>query len=343
MSTRVGRPAAAALSGQQRQPASRTRGATTTRTRTRRRERIVAGYRYSPTMRPAVLLATLALAACTSLPDVRADAAHGVVWAHDRRTATETARLWDDVAPRLAALDAGLEPRPVEVWLFERLDDDNVYGGFDVRSGRVLLDAHRSHPSVTLAHELVHAYEPASWGRLPAVVREGLADWLAAQAIPETADEMRASRAVSLASYAVGGLPMPLGEGDTVAMARIGVPVETDLTPLEALRIPHGHIRRAGDGQVLKALYGMGLLIVSRAGLERLTGLSEQAAAGGQELVAPEDVLAAARLDPDPSTWLGAIEGLIAEPQQQAAARRLLGLTALPRDEPDAAAGDVRD
>lgn len=298
------------------------------------------GYRYPLAMRSFAAPALLVLASCTSLPDVQEPAAHGVVWAHDRATADLTARLWDSVAPRLVALDAGLEVRPVEVWLFEDLDETDVYGGFDIGSGRILLDARRSHPEITLAHELVHAYEPASWSRLPAVVREGLADWLASCAVPELADEMHASRAISLASYAVGGLPMSLDVGETVALARISVPVETDLAPLDALRIPHGRVRSAGDGQVLKALYGMGLLIVTRAPLSDLVELSRQAEARGDPIVRPEDVLAAARLDPDPSTWLPAIEGLIATPERQAFARRILGLSPL---EPDAAPAGVRD
>jgi hypothetical protein len=294
-------------------------------------------------MRIAVPVVCVLAAACSSLPDVRHASAHGVVWAPDHETAVETARLWEDVTPRLEALDAGLEVRPVEVWLFDRLDDENVYGGYDVRSGRILLDASRRHPSITLAHELVHAYEPRSWDRLPAVVREGLADWLASRAVPEKAAEMRASRAISLASYAVGGLPMPLSEDSAVTITKMGVPVDTEVTPLEALRIRHGHIRRAGDGQTLKALYGMGLLIATRAGIPRLEELSREAAEEGAELVPPERILASARLDPDPSTWLPAIEALIAEPEQQEAVRRILGLPAPAAAEHDAGRSGVRD
>jgi len=281
-------------------------------------------------MKSGVAAALLLLGACTSLPDVREVAVHGVVMAPDRESATRTARIWDDVAPRLAALDAGLVVRPVEVWLFDRVDDENVYGGFDEGNARVLLDVERRHPEITLAHELVHAYEPPSWARLPAVVREGLADWLASRAVPGTAAEMRASRAVSLASYAVGGLPVPVEEDGHVRIARMGVPVETELTPLEALRIPHGRIRSAGDGRTLKALYGMGLLIATRAGLDRLTALSREAQEQGRDVVPPESILEAARLDPDPATWLPAIEGLVAEPEQQAAVRRVLRLAAVP-------------
>jgi len=298
-------------------------------------------------LRPLVFVACAAAAGCTSLPDTRAVAVHGVVMAPDRPTAVATVRLWDDIAPRLIDLDAGLEVRPVEVWLFDRLDDEDVYGGYDARNRRVLLDAVRQHPDITLAHELVHAYEPAGWDRLPAVVREGLADWLASRAVPDTAAEMHASRAISLASYATGGLPMPLVDGDEVRMVRMGVPVDTDLTPTEALAIRHGRIREAGDGATLKALYGMGLLIVTRAGEARLTALSREAAERGDPLVSPEQILAAARLDADPTTWLAAIEGLVAEPEQQAAVRRVLGLATQagspPQDERAAMPGVVRD
>lgn len=291
--------------------------------------------------RVAVLL--LLLASCTTLPDVREVAVHGVVLAPDRASARETARIWDDVAPRLEALDAGLVVRPVEVWLLDGVDDANVYGGYDVDRSRVLLDVERRHPEITLAHELVHAYEPESWARLPAVVREGLADWLASCAVPGSAAEMRASRAVSLASYALGGLPVPVEEEGRVRIARMGVEVNTDLTPLDALRIPHGRIRSVGDGRTLKALYGMGLLIATRAGLDRLTTLSREAEEEGRELVPAQRILEAARLDPDPATWLPAIEGMIAQPEQQAAVRRVLGLGDLPPGDPAPNPGGVRD
>ncbi len=294
-------------------------------------------------MRAIPAAGLLLLAGCTTLPDVREVAAHGVVMAPDRATATATARLWDDVAPRLEALDAGLELRPVQVWVFDDVEGESIYGGFDQRGGRILLDAHRRHPTVTLAHELVHAYEPAAWERLPAVVREGLADWLASRAVPAAAAEIRASRAVSLASYATGGLPLPVTEGGRVRMVKMGVPVDTALTPLEALRIPHGHIRGAGDGQTLKALYGMGLLIVTRTGPARLTELSRAAAAHGPGLVTPQAILAAARLPAEAATWLAAIEGLVAAPTEQAEVRRVLGLAPLAASDPAGADAGMRD
>ena len=285
------------------------------------------------------------LVGCAGLPDVRAGSAYGVVLAPDSESAAETVRLWNDVAPRLGGLGAGLEIRPVEVWLFDRVDDETVYGGYDTRHRRSMLDVERAHPAVTLAHELVHAYEPPTWDRLPAVVREGLADWLASRAVPEKAAQMRASRAISLGSYAVGGLPVPVDGPAGVMTVRMGVPVDTDLTPLAALRIPHGHVRAVRDGATLKALYGMGLLIVTRAGLERLTRLSLDARAAGLELVPPERILEAARLGEDPATWLSAIEDLIAAAEDQAEVRRLLGIAprAVSPGDPAASPGGMRD
>jgi len=280
----------------------------------------------------------MAATACTSVPSTRAMATHGVVMAPDRASATETARLFDDMSARLDALGVGLEVRPTEVWVFDEMDDADVYGGFDSANGRILLDAHRRHPAATLAHELVHAYEPASWQRLPAVVREGLADYLAARAVPEIAAQMRAARAISLASYAIEGLPVPVPDGrGTLLMTRAGVPVETDLTPTQALELPNGRIRAAGDGQVLKALYGMGLLIVSRAGLDVLVALAQEE--GDPSLVSPLRILEVARLDPDKTLWLPAIEGLLQGPEERLLVRQLLGLPPLPQDssgQPDA-------
>lgn len=286
----------------------------------------------------------LVLAGCAALPTERAAALHGVVLAPDAVTAAETARLFDEIAPRLLALDAGLVRRPLEIWVYDELDDEHVYGGFDAPHGRVLLEAVRRHPGFTLAHELVHAYEPESWSALPAVVREGLADWLAARAVPEVAPEMRASRAVSLASWAVGGLPYPVEDASgAVVLLRLGVPVESDLTPAQALAIPQGEIRAARDAQTLKALYGLGLLVVSRAGLEPLVRLSEEARAAGRERVAPQRILEAAGLSPEKEAWLPAIQGLVRGRDEEAALRRILHVPPAPGVEGAAEPSDVRD
>jgi len=288
------------------------------------------------------LVLAAAVTACTSVPTERAIAAHGVVLAPDRASANATARLLDDMSERLATLDAGLEVRPMEVWVFAELDDADVYGGYDEANGRILLDARRLHPSATLAHELVHAYEPASWARLPAVVREGLADHLAARAVPEIAAPMRASRAISLASYAADGLPVPIRtDGGSLLMTRVAVPVETDLTPLEALALPNGKIRAAGDGQTLKALYGMGLLIVSRAGMDTLVALAQEP--GDGPLVAPQRILDAARLPADKAAWMPAIEGLLTGPEERRLVRRMFGLLAMPEDDFEAPDANMRD
>jgi hypothetical protein len=279
-----------------------------------------------------ILGTVLLAAACTSMPSARAVAVNGVVLAPDDATAREAASLLDEMTARLDALDAGLEIRPLHVWLLDEVGDGDVYGGYDRPNHRILLDVHRKHPAATLAHELVHAYEPERWSRLPAVVREGLADHLAALAVPEIAVDMRAARAISLASYATGGLPVPVTTAEgRVIMTSGGVPVETELTPVEALEIPHGRIRAAGDGQVLKALYGMGLLIVRRAGIAKLEELAS-ATAGG--LVPPDVILAAARLDDDPATWGPAIEGLLEGPDERRRVREMLGLGAPPPSEP---------
>jgi hypothetical protein len=294
-------------------------------------------------MRLAPLLAlTLLVASCSSIPSERAQAVNGVVLAPERSEAESTAKLLDEMSARLDALGAGLVVRPIEVWLFDRLDDRDVYGGYDAANQRIFLDASRRHPAATLAHELVHAYEPATWERLPAVVREGLADYLAAQAVPEIAPEMRAARAISLASYAVGGLPVSVeSSGGTRHLTRAGVTVGTDLSPREALALPHGTIRSAGDGQVLKALYGMGLLIVTRTGLTSLVALAQ--GPGTEPLVPPDLVLAAARLGPDKTTWLPAIEALLEGPEDDRLVREMLGLPPLPQDDLTAPDVDVRD
>ncbi len=294
-------------------------------------------------LRLTLLILVVALNGCASVPSERALAVNGVVFADDQRTATRTAELLDEMSARLDALDVGLVVRPLEVWLFAKLDDADIYGGYDAPRHRILLDAQRKHPAATLAHELVHAYEPLSWARLPAVVREGLADHLAARAVPEIAAQMRAARAVSLASYATGGLPISV-EGPTgrISMTRLAVPIsETTLSPLEALALPHGGIRAAGDGQTLKALYGMGLLIVSRAGRERLVEIAQNEGDGA--LVDPSLILAAARLSADKTTWLPAIEGLLQGREELDFARQMLGQPPLPQDDSNASDADVRD
>ena len=68
-------------------------------------------------------LIVLVATACTSVPSTRVIAANGVVLAPSRASATETARLFDEMSARLDALGVGLEVRPMEVWVYDELDE----------------------------------------------------------------------------------------------------------------------------------------------------------------------------------------------------------------------------
>lgn len=273
----------------------------------------------------ALFICLLPAQACVSMPSERVETPYGTVCAEDLKEAKATASLLAELAPAVLAVDSSFRPRPVEVWMLDQVGSEYLYGGFD-SAGRILLEIVPHFRRSSLAHELVHAFEGPEWASLPAVMQEGLADWVAARVAPEEGPALRANRAVSLASYVGSGLRIPVVMDDrreVCFILRVAFPEA--LTVDEALRVPHNQIQSAGTGKFMQALYGLGLFLCSRIGLENLLDLSRRAERGGLDLIPPEWIYEAARLDPDPSTWAEAVQDFISGQEEQRVLRRIIG------------------
>lgn len=273
----------------------------------------------------APVICLLLLSACVSVPSERVETPYGTVCAENLEEAEAFAALLAELAPAVLAVDSSFQPRPVEIWMLDQVGSEYLYGGFD-SSGRILLEIVPHFRRSSLAHELVHAFEGPEWAALPAVMQEGLADWVAARVAPEEGSALRANRAVSLASYVGRGLRIPvvMDDGREVCfILRVTIP---DALPVdEALRVPHNQIQSVGTGKFMQALYGLGLFLCSRIGLENLLDLSRRAEREGLDLIPPEWIYEAARLDPDPSTWAGAVQEFVSGEEEQRTLRRIIG------------------
>jgi hypothetical protein len=268
------------------------------------------------TLAACVLLAV----ACSSPPPAAVPTPFGIVRADTEAEAREVADMLLFLRPRLHALLPDTVDRPTEVWLDETLrgnglaDEPSVAALTNLTAGRIQLRGDETGISLDflLAHELVHALMGASWDRLPAVMKEGLCDAVAARLVPRSAPLARALRMFA-ARFAFGDQALDLAVTEPGFGARWGTRIEIASPgverrgPLEALALRGRGVRLHADSDDEDVLYGYGLLLVERTiarlGLDGLHSICLQAESDGLQTVPVPWLLWAAELDADPATW----------------------------------------
>ncbi len=139
----------------------------------------------SSEFKAAVLLALIGSGCAStwsSAPPVTEVIEPVIVRAHTREDAERIAALRSEIEPKVRAL-LGSRRRGPEIWLL----DQPTPGRHDavVRAGKVWLSPACKHDEdLALAHAMAHWHFRGSWDRLPAIVREGLADLVAAAVLP---------------------------------------------------------------------------------------------------------------------------------------------------------------
>lgn len=262
----------------------------------------------------------LALVACTGAPTAAVPTPFGMVRAESEAEAREVADMLLFLRPRLHALLPDTVDRPTEVWLDAALrgarlgDEHGVAALTNIAAGRIQLRGDETGVSLDflLAHELVHALMGGSWDLLPAVMKEGLCDAVAARLVPDSAPLARALRMFA-ARFAFGEQALDLAVTEPGFGGRWGTHIQIASPgivrrgPLEALALRGRGVSLHDDAQDEDVLYGYGLLLVERTiarmGLEGLHAICLQAANDGLDGVPESWLLWAAELDADPATW----------------------------------------
>ena len=273
-----------------------------------------------PRRRPLAWALLLGATACVQPPRESVDTPYGVVRADTVEQARELAERLEDLRPRVVALLPDAVDRSTEVWLdsglrgSELAADQSVAALTNLSAGRIQLrgDASGIDLDFLLAHELVHALMGQSWDPLPAVMKEGLCDSLAARLVPRSAPLARALRMFA-ARFAFGDQALDLALTEPDFGGRWGTRIDIASPgvlrrgPLDALALQGRGIRLHGDTEDEDALYGYGLLVVERAieriGIEGLNALCLEARDAGSDVVPPDWLLWAAGLDTEPGTW----------------------------------------
>lgn len=293
-------------------------------------------------------LVALLLGGCLAPPPrLRVESHHGTVRADSVAPAANTARLLDDLVPRVVERLPDTRTDRLEVWVQAQLEvysgwpvEDNV-PAFTVESdGRIhLLEGSSIELSAALGHELVHAMLGPSWKTLPAVAEEGLADWMQEQLNPQVVAALRADH-LAKAAAAVGGMQFgiwglgPAERGQRLATLSFPEDLtgERPLDPRTAL--DDGDGERGGLFQPYSVavsdprLYGIGYLVVARiverGGIELLHDLCLQAATQGYEHVPADWLLEAADLGGGAATWRRIVNARVEHGELMALGRQLV-------------------
>lgn len=172
----------------------------------------------------------------------------------------------------------------------------------------------------TVVHELVHLYLGEARHRLPAIVEEGLCEWIAQRHVPESAIESRAEHLLNMATVIAGAFTFDerTTEGGHVMTwtIRARIDVERLPNPRAALLLSRDELFVIRPEENHRVLTSFGFLLVERIGLPRLVELVEQSRSSGDAGIPPEALFAAAGLDPhDTSRWMPAVRAL-ASPEQ---------------------------
>ncbi|MHC5210160.1 MAG: hypothetical protein ACYTG2_05520 [Planctomycetota bacterium] len=268
----------------------------------------------------AVAALALVLAGCRGAPSAAVPTPFGTVRADSEAEAREVADMLLFLRPRLHALLPDTLDRPTEVWLDAALrgagmgGEPGVAALTNVSAGRIQLRGDETGIALDflLAHELVHALMGSSWDRLPAVMKEGLCDAVAARLVPRSAALARSLRMFA-ARFAFGDQALDVAVSEPGFGGRWGTRIEIASpgierrSPLEALALRGRGVRLHSETQDEDVLYGYGLLLVERTiarmGLDGLHAICLQAASDGLDTVPVPWLLWAAELDGDPATW----------------------------------------
>ena len=302
---------------------------------------------------PLVACALLA-EGCVTLPPpppASSRSQWGVAYAASVPAADRLSTHLEALAPSLRAYVPGLTTTPVDVRFVTKmhfLPDFAVTASRAFRvdgitiqrpSGRWIEQGERAsvvEEQRILAHELVHYWIGPDWAPLPHFLEEGLADNVRDHVIPRGYSSEHLDRVLLLASVLRAGLVCDaegkaLGltyqdaadhPGSEITVCLVDVretpTARETLTvgkPLPAsARIPHRYA----------TMDGIGYLLVSRIGVQRLHALCLKAIAEGKRRLPPEWVLEAAGLPADERSeaWTRAILQLYGPAEQREFVRR---------------------
>ena len=288
-------------------------------------------------MRPVLLAAALSLAlaslpGCAAPPPIRVDTAAGTVRGADRLEVVRVASRLDTFHREVRRRLPRSRDEHLEVWIEERLDarafgaaPEGMEGFVDRSRRRIHLRSGGECIEQTLAHELVHALLDGSWAGLPAVIEEGLCEFLAAEIAGGCAVEQRRSGLLAAALY-LGDVsaevllvhaPRSGPEVSATVPARFERAGAPALAPMAALELASS---RAPDPAVAAQLepghYGLGMWLVERiagrVGLQGLHALVREAAAEGLDRVPSDRLVALADAGP-PEGWQRRVLGTFDE------------------------------
>lgn len=282
-------------------------------------------------------LGTLFLVGCQALPPEHGVVSRaGPVRARDAARAGEVARLLEELEPRVVAAVPNARPRRVEVWVqespalyrFASSAYQDADGFYCDATGRIHLRERADSLERTLAHELVHAHLDGAWNALPGTIEEGLCDHISAELCADARTRLRLGR-LTCAAFALGGLELELSvqwparahpSGTGIAFdARLRLESEPplEIDPLGVFERQAGLSSTDLDPARKKAYYGLAFLVVRRVaaheGLQKLFERCEAAREDDRPRLTRREMLEAARLDENLSTWRDALAEEITE------------------------------
>lgn len=293
----------------------------------------------------AAWCATLSLGGCLGVPapppPISEHTPSGIVRAHSTATTRQVAGWLEQLVPGVSTRLPATRSVVPEVWvqrglrLHENHHPPEWVDGFTTSApDRIHLREDAEELEAILCHELVHLVLDDSWSALPTVIEEGLCERIAMELTSSEDALYFASKRMVAAVY--------LGSGDLLLARRFDLPggsvMSSDVllrmrvemqpesaSPLESLELAGGYADIRG-GRIGAEHYGFGAWLVDRIvdniGYRGLHDLCVQAQARGEELIAVDRLLAAARLPRDPEAWRPILARSFTEADLSAVAER---------------------
>lgn len=254
-----------------------------------------------------LVFALLFAASCItpSEPDspVRVERSWGFAGGKSEQEAQELAANIEKVLQYYTTLE-GFSTRPLRAHFADHLMYDKIAG---VRKepllGGAWIAVRRDANNVenTLAHEMAHFYFEDVHDRFPAVLEEGLCEFLADQVFP--APKTRQTRLVFVGASYLDRFLIEVKDAKGKEM----LPYLVQPVPsVEEIFEIGWYENFSGDVRVNETLYGLGWLIAERIGWEGLIALARRGEEAGVSTVPSEWILAAADLHPPTSEKLSA-------------------------------------